>query len=144
MSNFSGLRTYRGSCHCGAVRFEAELDLGAGTTRCNCTYCSKSGWWGCHTKPAAFRLLSGQESLVRLGKTPAADRDRCKTCGLEPFGHGDIPELGGEYYSVNIRCLDGVDLSGVPVHYLDGLHDTWGLIAEGSYVNPFGKAGGLA
>lgn len=25
---------------------------------------------------------------------------------------------------------DGVDLSGVPVKYLDGRHDTWALLAE--------------
>ena len=139
MSNFSGLRTYQGSCHCGAIRFEADLDLSTGTTRCNCTICSKTGWWGYLARPATFRLLMGRDNLVLQGKA-----QRCKDCGLQPFGHGDIPELGGEFYAVNIRCLDGVDLSGVPVKYLDGRHDTWALLAEAAYVNPFGNTGGIA
>jgi hypothetical protein len=144
MSTFEGKKTYKGSCHCGAVAFEVDLDLGAGTTRCNCTYCSKVGWWGCLVKPAAFRLLKGAESLSKLGKNASADRPHCKVCGIQPFGHGDVPEIGGEYYSVNVRCLDGVDLTGVPVKYLNGRHNTWAELSEAPYVNAFGEGGGLA
>ena len=132
-TRFDGVRTYAGSCLCGAVRFEADIDLGQGTTRCNCRTCTKTGWWGIRLKPAAFRLLSGEDHLVRHGATPVADHPRCRVCGVEAFGHGNVEEIGGEYYTINVRCLDDVDLEGVPVHTLDGRSDTWAVLATRPY-----------
>ncbi|ATB34793.1 glutathione-dependent formaldehyde-activating, GFA [Cystobacter fuscus] len=133
----TGVRTYRGSCQCGAVRFEADFNPSAGTTRCNCTICTKTAWWGVHMKPEAFRLVAGQEVLRDFSRHEALHALFCGVCGIRVFGHGDIPELGGAFYSVNLNCLDGADLSGVPVRYLDGLHDTWAELAVAPYLSPF-------
>ncbi len=132
-----GIRTYKGSCPCGTVRFEADFDPSAGTSRCNCTICTKTGWWGTIVKPGSFRLLAGQELLGDYSRSEAGHARFCKGCGVRVFGHGNIPELGGDYYSVNLNCLDGADLSGAPVSYLDGRHDTWAQLAVAPYMDPF-------
>jgi hypothetical protein len=132
-----GLRTYKGGCQCGAVRFEVDFDPSQGTTRCNCTVCTRTQWWGINVKPGAFRLLSGGEALGDYSKSEAGHARFCKVCGIRSFGHGNIPEMGGDYYAVNANCLDGANLAGIQVTYLDGLHDTWEQLAVGPYVDPF-------
>jgi hypothetical protein len=125
------LRTYAGSCHCGAVRLEADIDISAGTGKCNCTICTKMRLWSVDAKPEAFRLESGEADLADYrGSNSVAHHLFCKHCGVRPFERIDMPNMTGSvYYNVNVACLDGVDideLMAAPVSYYDGLNDNWG------------------
>ncbi len=116
---------HSGGCHCGAVRFDVELDLAAGGSRCNCTLCTKRNPLGAIVKPGAFRVRAGQASLTEYARPPVGGYFFCRRCGIHLFGRGDLPELGGEFVSVNLNCLDGVDPATLKVVHWDGRHDNW-------------------
>lgn len=120
------LKTYQGSCHCGAVRFEADADLAEGTFKCNCSICFKSRAWMAFVPADDFRLLSGEQGLrdYQFGKKSIHHRF-CAQCGVRPFAHFTDPK-GNRSYAVRVNCLDGVDpqeLAAAPVKYMDMLHD---------------------
>jgi hypothetical protein len=117
--------TYSGTCHCGAVRFAVEVNLEAGTVRCNCSICRKTRFWLAFVPAAKFRLLQGEEQLAdyRFGEGRIRHRF-CTRCGVKPFGQ----TVDGQGVAINIACLDELTperLAALTITYVDGASDRW-------------------
>ena len=122
------IQTCRGSCHCGKVAFEVDLDLSAGGGKCNCTICRKTRTWSVWVKPSAFRLLGDPGAVADYCPNGVVHWPFCSACGVRPYYHGDVPEAGGPFVAVQLACLDGVDdvlLAAAPVRYANGRDDDW-------------------
>src|SRR5947207_2396036 len=82
-AELASARTYRGSCHCGAVRFECVADLGAGGSRCNCSICTRTSVLSGIVKPDAFSSLVPEERLSSYEwGAKISRRFFCKQCGV--------------------------------------------------------------
>jgi hypothetical protein len=123
------LKTYQGSCHCGAIRFEADLDLTQSTYRCNCSICRRTRFWPAIARDGAFRLLAGENELTQyLFHSRKNQHYFCRRCGVRPFGIGTETPIG-KMVGVNLGCLAGVseeELARLPITFVDGMHDKQG------------------
>ncbi len=107
-----------GGCHCGAVRFEAEVPAAVELLDCNCSICAKTGYRHLMVPHADFRLLSGGQELVgyRFG-TGTAEHLFCGTCGVKSFYQ---PRSHPAAWSLNFNALDDVSGLAVTARRFDG------------------------
>ena len=98
-----------GGCHCGAIRYEAQVDPGR-VAVCHCTDCQVlSGSAFRVTVPAAlgtFRLLQGAPRIYT--KTAESGRQReqafCEVCGSQLYAVSPGPEP--RVYSLRIGTIE--------------------------------------
>ncbi|RFU45092.1 GFA family protein [Paraburkholderia sp. DHOC27] len=100
-------KTYLGSCRCGKVRFEADIDPDSGVRRCHCWICANQRSWETLVKAGDFRLLTDE---AELGDRPFGTGNGhhlfCRACGVASFRRGYAQSLGGEYVSISSACLE--------------------------------------
>lgn len=111
--------TVEGGCHCGSVRFRAELDADAVAHACNCSICRMTGFEGLIVPAARFQLLTDPDALSEYRfNTGTARHLFCRDCGVKAYY---VPRSNPDGFSINRRCLDG-DLPGrFPVEPFDGV-----------------------
>jgi hypothetical protein len=113
-------QTYHGSCHCGAVRYEAKSAPIVQAISCNCSYCRRAGGLLAFVPAGDFTLLSGNEKLTDyLFNKKVIHHLFCSACGIGSFGRGTTPD-GKEMVALNVRCLDEIDPDTVKVNHFDG------------------------
>ena len=123
-----------GGCHCGAVRFEADVPAKNEVHDCNCSICAKTGFLHLIVPHGDFRLLADGAALAsyRFG-TGAAEHLFCRTCGIKSFYQ---PRSHPDAWSVNLRALDeghGLDIAILP---FDGRHWEQARAALAAQENP--------
>jgi hypothetical protein len=128
------IRTYHGSCHCGAVRFEADLDLADETRRCNCSFCRKTRLWKAFAIGDTFRLTAGEDMLSDYRGPESTWPEGhvhhyfCRNCGVRGFSKGylDFPPFNGWFHAVNVAALDDAsdeELAAAPVRFENDRED---------------------
>jgi hypothetical protein len=122
------MRTYTGSCHCGRTRFEVDLELDH-VRVCDCSICRRRGALIHRVSESALRILTPLDALTLYQWHTLTARDYfCPTCGILPFRRpraltADEAERGMKPFdgwAINVRCLDGVDLDGIPIRRVYG------------------------
>jgi hypothetical protein len=112
--------TNAGSCHCGADRYEVTMARPQKAFACNCSICARAGWLLAFVPRESFRILSGEGSLTDYQfHKKHIHHTFCRTCGIHSFSRGAGKD-GKEMFSVNMRCLEGMDATALPVETFDG------------------------
>ncbi|MEP0392291.1 MAG: GFA family protein [Erythrobacter sp.] len=112
MSTSRPRQRYEGSCHCGAVKFAITTNFPELTT-CDCSICVRKNAVMVKVHETDFELIAGEGTLSEYKfHTMTARHFFCSNCGIYPFHRKRVTP---GFVGINVFCLDGVDLSNVPV-----------------------------
>ncbi len=100
-----------GQCHCGAVKYEVNLELTHPVIECNCSHCGIKSLLLSPAPQSELSILSGEDNLTEYRfNTEKISHLFCKTCGVQPFAKADGAD-GTPMSMVNVRTVDNIDLS---------------------------------
>lgn len=111
--------TYKGSCHCGKIAFEAEGAIEK-VIDCNCSHCSRKGYLLWFIPRSQIKVTAAEAALATYTFNRHVIKHHfCANCGCAPFGFGAMPD-GTETAAVNVRCIEGLDLGVLKREAVDG------------------------
>ncbi len=113
----------KGSCHCGAVKFELN-DEPEWLTRCNCSYCRRAGWLLAHTEVAKVELDYAPGDVIKyIHGDKMLYFVSCKHCGCTTHWEGLDLEPTSRM-AVNVLMAPPEEIDGIRVRHFDGA-DSW-------------------
>lgn len=112
---------YKGSCHCGQIKFKVEGDLSQ-VMECNCSHCRRKGYLLWFVARDKLHLTTDANKLATYTfNKHVIQHHFCPTCGCAPFGFGKDPK-GADTAAVNVRCLEEFDPAALTIMQFDGRH----------------------
>jgi hypothetical protein len=116
-----------GSCHCGAVRFEAEPPLRE-VIACHCGQCRRTSghYWAATSVPLSRFRFVRDGGLAWFRSSATARRGFCRSCGASLFWASD----GEDRISIAAGALDGATGLRLAAH--------WHGEDAGDYYSPEG------
>jgi hypothetical protein len=107
------------SCICGRAQITLPHTPDY-VSHCNCSMCTKTGFWGVYFPPDEVRIAGEFDSYVREDMNePCLRSHRCRHCGS--LTHWTLlSDPPHERMGVNARLLDPSVLEGVEVRHVDG------------------------
>ena len=111
-----------GSCHCGDVRFEVDINCASDRSirayLCNCSICEMTGFTHVIVSSVAFRLNAEEDRFAEYKfRTKIARHLFCRQCGIKSFY---IPRSNPDGFSINLNCLDLPSGIGISIEKIDG------------------------
>ena len=114
------MATYRGSCHCGKVAYTLEGEV-TEAMDCNCSMCRRRGSLLAFFPRDALTLTTPESDYgTYTFNKHHIQHHFCPDCGIAPFSEGVFARTGKPTAAVNVRCLDGVDLSVLKIRQVNG------------------------
>lgn len=109
----------QGSCHCGQIVFEVELEDGLrNLRRCNCSLCRRKGAVMASVPVEKLRVVRGEDQLsLYQWNQNIARHYFCSNCGI--YTHHRRRSNPSEF-GFNVACLDGTDPLSLDVAVSDG------------------------
>ncbi|MEL7185370.1 MAG: GFA family protein [Pseudomonadota bacterium] len=120
------MTTFRGQCHCGAVRFSYPMTPEY-LTQCNCSLCRRLGALWAYEQRQNVRLehAAGATTIYIQGDK-TLEAHSCRTCGCTTHWlsvDGDETSR----MAVNFRLCDPGETDNIRVRQFDGA-DTWAYL----------------
>jgi len=113
-------QTYEGACHCGRVRFEVDADIDH-VRVCDCSVCYKRGALNFRVHQDDFRPLTPLDEMTLYQWHTKTSKDYfCPDCGILPFRIPRMHNEGETIWTINVRCLAGIDAYELPIREVYG------------------------